>query len=302
MDKAVKARIDKLILDNPVILFMKGSKDNPQCGFSKQALHILSSLSDVSVVDVLADMELREGIKAYSSWPTIPQLYINGQFIGGCDIINELYQKRELHHLLGLVKAIAKPHINLSEKAKQALAQADKDDHDIRLHLSYKWEYSLSLAKPDKDDFIFNYDGFNIIIDPYSAYRLNNIVISYEHHDDDSGFTFTNPNEPPKVEDLSVMELNNWYHEHKDMLLIDVRPQHECLKARIAFAKPLYDIALSDIHSWPKDKVLVFHCHHGYRSHKEAEKFRLNGFLKVYNLSGGIDAWSKNIDQSIPLY
>jgi monothiol glutaredoxin len=94
----VHTRIDKLVKNNKVVLFMKGNPSMPQCGFSARATTILTQLgaADFSHVDVLMDPEIREGIKAYSNWPTIPQLYINGEFVGGSDIMMEQFENGEL--------------------------------------------------------------------------------------------------------------------------------------------------------------------------------------------------------------
>ncbi len=84
----------------PVVLFMKGTAMFPQCGFSARVVQILSHAGvPFKTVNVLEDPEIRDGIKAYSDWPTIPQLYVNGEFIGGCDIVTEMYQSGELHEL-----------------------------------------------------------------------------------------------------------------------------------------------------------------------------------------------------------
>lgn len=97
----VNARIKDLIDQNRVLLFMKGTPDSPQCGFSHRATQICRALGvPFGSVDVLSDPEIREGIKAYSSWPTIPQLYVDGQFIGGSDICYEMYQNGELQKLV----------------------------------------------------------------------------------------------------------------------------------------------------------------------------------------------------------
>ena len=97
MTPEVKDRLDKLVQENKIMLFMKGNKLMPQCGFSNNVVQILNSLGvPYETVDVLADGEIRQGIKEYSNWPTIPQLYINGEFIGGSDIAIELYQSGEL--------------------------------------------------------------------------------------------------------------------------------------------------------------------------------------------------------------
>jgi monothiol glutaredoxin len=103
------AEIRKTIAENDVVLFMKGVAEQPQCGFSSQVVQILDHIGvDFADVNVLADPELRDGIKAFTNWPTIPQLYVKGEFVGGCDIVREMFQTGELKALLtekGLVKA-----------------------------------------------------------------------------------------------------------------------------------------------------------------------------------------------------
>ena len=101
MDEETKNFIQNNIDDNEVCLFMKGTPDAPQCGFSMAVSNILKGLGvDFKGVNVLADQNLREGIKVYSDWPTIPQLYIKGEFVGGCDIVKEMYQDGELQKAL----------------------------------------------------------------------------------------------------------------------------------------------------------------------------------------------------------
>ncbi len=97
----VQERIEETINTNPVVLFMKGSPEFPQCGFSGQAVQVLNACgTKFASVDVLQDPDVREGIKQYSNWPTIPQLYVNGEFVGGSDIMVEMYQKGELQSKL----------------------------------------------------------------------------------------------------------------------------------------------------------------------------------------------------------
>jgi monothiol glutaredoxin len=97
-----RQRIDEQVKGNPVVLYMKGDARVPQCGFSANAVRILNALGVKTflTVDVLQDPEIREGIKQYANWPTIPQLYIQGEFIGGSDIMTEMYQSGELKQLL----------------------------------------------------------------------------------------------------------------------------------------------------------------------------------------------------------
>ena len=98
----VQQRIDALVKSHPVVLFMKGSAQFPMCGFSGRAIQILKAcgVTDLKTVNVLDDEEIRQGIKDYANWPTIPQLYIDGEFVGGSDILMEMYQAGELQPML----------------------------------------------------------------------------------------------------------------------------------------------------------------------------------------------------------
>ena len=101
MEATTKQRIDDLVATSPVFVFMKGNKLMPQCGFSNNVVQILNSLGvPFETFDVLSDMEIRQGIKDYSEWPTIPQVYVNGEFMGGSDILIELYNSGELRETL----------------------------------------------------------------------------------------------------------------------------------------------------------------------------------------------------------
>ncbi|NJK29894.1 MAG: Grx4 family monothiol glutaredoxin [Acaryochloris sp. RU_4_1] len=106
MTPELKERIDDLVQNNKILVFMKGSKLMPQCGFSNTAVQILNSLgTPYETVDVLSDPDIRQGIKEYSNWPTIPQIYINGEFVGGSDVLIELYQQGELQQLVEVALA-----------------------------------------------------------------------------------------------------------------------------------------------------------------------------------------------------
>jgi monothiol glutaredoxin len=99
-------KIDQLLAEHKIMVFMKGNKLMPQCGFSNQVVQILNILGiPYETLDVLADPDIRQGIKEYSNWPTIPQVYINGEFVGGSDVMTELYQKGELQQLVEVALA-----------------------------------------------------------------------------------------------------------------------------------------------------------------------------------------------------
>jgi len=102
LNESLRKQISDLLASSPVVLFMKGTRQRPQCGFSAEVVEILNRLQpSYETVDVLDSPELRDGIKEFSQWPTIPQLYVGGQFIGGCDIVREMNASGELQNLIG---------------------------------------------------------------------------------------------------------------------------------------------------------------------------------------------------------
>jgi monothiol glutaredoxin len=106
MDNTVQQRIETLLGSSPILVFMKGSKLMPQCGFSNNVVQILNALGvPFESFDVLSDPEIRQGIKEFSDWPTIPQVYVNGEFIGGSDILIEMYNSGELREMLAVALA-----------------------------------------------------------------------------------------------------------------------------------------------------------------------------------------------------
>jgi len=106
MTPELKERIDNLIAQDNIVVFMKGSKLMPQCGFSNNVVQILNTMGvPYQTVDVLEDNDIRQGIKEYTNWPTIPQVYVNGEFVGGSDIMIELYQNNELQQMLEVALA-----------------------------------------------------------------------------------------------------------------------------------------------------------------------------------------------------
>jgi monothiol glutaredoxin len=101
LSAGTRTKLDSLIASDRVVLFMKGDRTTPQCGFSARVVQMLDRLvPDYTTVDVLADAAIRQGIKDFSRWPTIPQLYVGGEFIGGCDIVSEMFQNGELQTLM----------------------------------------------------------------------------------------------------------------------------------------------------------------------------------------------------------
>src|SRR3978361_229157 len=137
LSDAIRSRISGLVTDNSVVLFMKGTRRSPRCGFSAQVVQILDELvPEYDTVDVLSSAELRDGIKEFSEWPTIPQLFIDGQFVGGCDIVRAPRATGDLEQLLAAPSAaVPLPTLRITAAALSAFRAALLDATGEVLHL-----------------------------------------------------------------------------------------------------------------------------------------------------------------------
>jgi monothiol glutaredoxin len=219
----VQTRIQNLLRENPVFLFMKGTPEAPQCGFSYRVCEVLRSW-DVPFrsFNVLSDPEIRQGIKDFAQWPTIPQLYIQQEFVGGCDIIEEISQNGELKGLLE------------------------------------------------------------------SAFP---------------GQSFEPPPPPAQVQALAPSDAQQMMNDNEDLTLLDVRTLEEREYACIERSRLLdHKLAEEILNSWDPNTPLLLICHRGIRSLEAAQFFISRGFQQVYNVEGGIDRWSSDVDSSIPRY
>jgi monothiol glutaredoxin len=177
----LRDRISSLVESHHIFLFMKGTRDLPQCGFSATVVQILDRLApDYATFDVLSDPEIRTGIKEFSEWPTIPQLYIAGEFVGGSDIVRELYQKGELHTALGLpAPAPITPKITITDEAAQILRQAMQRPDAQPLHLSIDAlsRSSLTSGPRQADELEVESNGITLLLDHDSAPRADGITL-----------------------------------------------------------------------------------------------------------------------------
>ena len=195
----VQNEIDTLVKSHPVVLFMKGTPQMPQCGFSAKLVGILDDmLPGYQTVDVIARPEIRAGIKEYTEWPTVPQLYVDGEFVGGCDIVSEMAGTGELYETLGVeVPDVAEPKIEITDNARDVFADAPcSNDQGIRLGVSKQYQYDLNVAPINAYDFRVESNGITLTIDRMSAPRADGIIIDYETDGPQSGFRIKNPNEP----------------------------------------------------------------------------------------------------------
>ena len=305
LDPAVRQRIDDLLQANRVVLFMKGTPAAPQCGFSAKAIGILGDL-DVAYahVDVLADPAIRDGIKAYGDWPTIPQLYIDRQLVGGSDIIEQMASSGELHGALGLPPPDrTPPRISITPAALAMLGDALRNagaGHAVKVAVDAHFDTRLQLAPVDAHAIAVDIEDVRVQFDPASARRANGVTIDWVDDERGRGLVIDNPNAPAPVRELSPVEAASKLAAGA-VTLVDVRPREERAFAMIKAAFVTFDDGSAAIERMPKDSPLAFLCHHGHRSQQAAEHFRQLGFTEVYNVAGGIDAWAQ-VDPAIPRY
>ena len=303
----LRQRIETLLAAHPVVLFMKGTPEAPRCGFSAKAVGALSGVVDAyETVDVLEDPEIREGIKAYGSWPTIPQLYVKGELVGGSDIIESMLNSGELHALFGRQPPDrTPPTIHITPAAAGAIRTAlENGDPSLGLHLSVdpRFNAQFQLKPVQGHEIVAEAAGIRIHLDLASAPRAKGLEIDWVEDARGAGLAIRNPNAPPAVKSLSVQELHDRIIAGT-VDVIDVRPADA--RARAPFPQPhdvLDENTRARLESLPKDVPLAFLCHHGNSSRQAAEYFRGLGFHDLYNVEGGIDAWSQQIDPSVPRY
>jgi monothiol glutaredoxin len=304
MDPEIRARIQAEIDSKPVVLFMKGTRTAPQCGFSATVIQILDSLiEDYKTVNVLADAEIRQGIKDFSDWPTIPQLYVKGEFVGGCDIVKEMAESGQLEEALGVqVAEVEPPKVVVTAAAAAAFGGAVQGTEDfIHLEIDGSYNHSLTVGPRSSRDLTIAAGPITLLIDRGSAKRAAGVQIDFVDSPNGKAFKITNPNEPPKVRALDVKQLKAKL-DGGAIELFDVRTPREREIAHIEGARLLDRAAQDRIMKLPKDTALFFHCHHGGRSQQAAEFFLNQGFKEVYNVEGGIDAWSREVDSDVPRY
>ncbi|MFC5571341.1 Grx4 family monothiol glutaredoxin [Lysobacter yangpyeongensis] len=307
LDPALRSRIESLLQANRVVLFMKGEPRAPQCGFSARAVAALSSLDvDYSHVDVLADPEIREGIKLYGDWPTIPQLYVGGDLVGGSDIIEQMVNSGELHGLLGLpAPDRTPPAITITPAAaamlREALANAG-EGYALQVAIDARYDARLQLAPVDGNAIAAEHDDLRVQFDMASARRAQGMRIDWVDDERGRGLTIDNPNAPPKVKPLSPAEANA-RAAAGSLTLVDVRPADERALAAVNVPFSVFDgDGLAHLENLPKDTPLAFLCHHGGRSAQAAQHFRGLGFRDVANVEGGIEAWALEADPHVPRY
>lgn len=305
LSDSTREKIEGLIQQNRVVLFMKGTPKSPMCGFSSKTVGLLDSiLDDYLSVDVLEDQDIREGIKVYGNWPTIPQLYIDGELVGGCDIVTAMFNSSELHDLLGVESPDrTPPEVMITDAAAEKILEAMAGHEGIGLHFAIdaNWQSQFNVAPAEGHEIKVEANGITMLFDLASAQRAQGAVIDWVSTMQGEGLTIHLPEAPEPVHQMDVTELKDKL-ENNSVVLIDVRGSEERALATLEAAKAMDSSTMQEIEAMPKDTALAFICHVGNRSQVAAEYFRKQGFSNVSNVAGGIDAWSQQVDPSIPRY
>ncbi len=303
LDPAVRARIETLLAAHRVVLFMKGDRQTPLCGFSAAARNTLNELlPDYHTVDVLADPALREGIKAFGNWPTIPQLYVDGELVGGADIVRQMYASGELHALFGQpVPDRTPPAITITDAAAEAIraGMADADAQALHLEIGPDFSAGFQLAPAGDHDIVSIANGIPVHLDPGSAQRAQGIVVDWVRSAQGEGLSLRFPG--TGVQPLGAREAATRFAAGT-IALIDVRPAAERTLAAVTGARALEEEGYEALAQLPKDTALAFLCHHGVSSRDVAIRFAAHGFSQVFNVEGGIDAWAREVDPGLPRY
>ena len=306
LDTSTRERIESVIGSSRVVLFMKGTPAQPQCGFSAATIGILDNLvAEYATVNVLADQAVRDGIKEFSEWPTIPQLYIDQEFVGGCDIIREMYNAGELHETLGLeAPDRTPPLVTITDDAAEIIRAALEAQPGMAVHLAIdaSWNHNFNLGPRNGNEIVASDNGIELLVDLGSASKAQGLTLAVTESFQGKSLSVENPNMLAPVGQMTVQELSAKLAASDTLHLLDVREPLERERAAIVGSRLLDPNTVQAINALPKDAMLVFHCHHGQRSQDAAEQFRVRGFSNVHNLVGGIDAWSREIDSSIPRY
>lgn len=296
LSEQTRSKIEQQIASDRVVLYMKGTPQQPQCGFSAKTAGILDSLlPGYASFDVLADEQVRQGIKVFSDWPTIPQLYVDGELIGGCDIVTDMYNSGELHQVLGLeAPDRTPPDITITDQAAEKIKAGMQDHAGLGLHMSIdaNWQPQFGLQPAQGNEISATSNGITLLFDLQSAQRARGAVIDWVDALDGSGLDVTLPAAPAPVKPMQAAELKQAIADNNAPLIIDVRAAQDREQVPpIAGAQVLDRDLLTQLQARPKDTPMVFVCNVGNSSQGAAEHFRKLGFTEVFNLEGGMHAY-----------
>ncbi|MCA1779098.1 MAG: Grx4 family monothiol glutaredoxin [Xanthomonadaceae bacterium] len=295
LDPAIHDRIQQLLDSNKVVLFMKGSPKMPQCGFSAQTVGALDSLlnGNYASVNVLEDNDIREGIKEFGNWPTIPQLYVDGQLVGGCDIVMEMFNAGELHETFGLeAPDRTPPKIEITPKAAEKIGEflASYPDQHLHFKVGSDWDAEFHLGPKTGAEIESKSGDLSVLMDLASAQRARGARIDWVETVEGEGLKLDLPGAPPPVRQMSADQLQQRINAGERIVVVDTRSEIDREQAALELARPLDAALMSELGAADRSTPLVFVCNQGLSSQQVAEHYRKQGFTEVYNLAGGIAA------------
>jgi len=295
LDPAVRERIEQQLGSAEVFLYMKGTPKMPQCGFSARTAGLLDSLlaGNYGSFNVLEDESIREGIKAFGDWPTIPQLYVRGELVGGCDIITEMFNAGELHELLGLdAPDRSPPEIEISDHAAAKIREflAAYPDQYLHFSIGSDWQAQFQVGPKQGHEIQAESNGLTVLMDLASAERAKGARIDWTESVQGEGLSLDLPGAPAPVRDMTSVELQDRMNAGERLLVVDTRPESERRSDPLEFARGLDAELMAELKDADRLLPLVFVCAHGVSSRAVAEHYRRQGFAQVYNLEGGMAA------------
>ena len=298
LDTPTRERIETLLGQHDVVLFMKGTRQQPMCGFSAAAINTLNDVIPAyHTVNVLEDPEIREGIKEFGQWPTIPQLYVKGELVGGSDIIRQLYTSGELYTMFGQAAPDrTPPEITITEKAAEAIRGGMANAQGMALHLEIGPDHSagFQLAPAGDHDIVVVANGIEVHFDPGSAARAKGIVIDWVSTVQGEGLSLKFPG---SIGTMNVQDLKARI-DAGDIVVVDNRPAASRAElAPIAGARILENEGFEALGQLPKDTPIAFICNSGVSSVADAKRLAAHGFTEIYSVDGGMQAWARKIGE-----
>jgi len=304
----IRQRIEPLLCANRLVLFMNGTPDAPERFFSHKICHVLDGLGlEYACFDVSSDSKLREDIKAYGGLHTIPQLYLDGELVGGSDVVERMAGTGELHAALGLAAPDrTPPTVHLTQSAARFLrdvisSKGGSTVVDIAVDAQFRSE--LRFQPRREDAVVTEVEGVLLQFDLASARRAGGLSIDWKDIERGPSLLISHPKAPTPRPVRWISPADADTRVRAGMLtIIDVRSREERALARLSVPFLYLDDGTHEIRNLSPDVPLAILCHRGDRSWYAAEHFVQLGHHDVYAVEGGIDAWAERVDVSIPRY
>ncbi|MDZ7792029.1 MAG: Grx4 family monothiol glutaredoxin [Xanthomonadales bacterium] len=295
LDPVIREKIESQIGSHRVVLYLKGTPKMPQCGFSAKTAGILDQLleGDYASYNVLEDESIREGIKVYGDWPTIPQLYVDGELVGGNDIIGEMFNTGELHEMFGLEKPDrTPPEITITDTAAEKIREFLEAYPGNHLHFAIDagWDAQFQVGPKQGTEIETESNGITVLMDLASAQRARGATIDWVETVQGEGLKLDLPGAPAPVKQMTPAELQERMNAGERIRVIDVRAEPDRREKPLDFAEPLDADLMAVLKDGDPNEPLVFVCNVGQTSQQYAEHYRKQGYTQVYNLEGGAQA------------